>query len=243
VTDPQLSVAASELFGDGVFETVHLRPAGPWLLEAHLARLARSAALLSLPFVADDRLSAIRSDGPEAALRIIRTRLAQHVTVSPVAGDTLRERRDGIRVISAVVGPRPPWSLSGAKTLSYAENFAARRWARSRGADDVLWLTTDGHALEAPTASLVWLAGDTLCTVPPAQAPILPGTTAAELLARAGEVGLGAAERMITIDELRGAGAIWLSSALRGLAFVTALDGAPRRRSRWTPILLSLLGY
>jgi 4-amino-4-deoxychorismate lyase len=79
--------------------------------------------------------------------------------------------------------------------------------------------------------------------VPPSEAQILPGTTAAHLLARAGEVGLHAAERMITIDELRGADAIWLSSALRGLAFVTALDGAPRRDSRWTPRLLDLLGY
>jgi 4-amino-4-deoxychorismate lyase len=48
---------------------------------------------------------------------------------------------------------------------------------------------------------------------------------------------------MVTIDQLRGADAIWLASALRGLAFVTELDGVPRRRSRWTPILLDLLGY
>jgi 4-amino-4-deoxychorismate lyase len=145
-------------------------------------------------------------------------------------------------VISAVVGPRPPWSLSKAKTLSYAESFAARRWAQDRGADDMLWTNPDGYVLEAPTASIVWLAGDTLCTVP-ADAGILPGTTAAELLARAPHVGLYAAERMITLDDLRGANAIWLASALRGLAFVTTLDGAPRRRSRWTPVLLDLLGY
>src|SRR3954452_2321836 len=37
-------VSPGELFGDGVFETVHLRPSGPWLLAAHLDRLARSAA-------------------------------------------------------------------------------------------------------------------------------------------------------------------------------------------------------
>src|SRR4051812_2607981 len=35
-------VSAAELFGDGVFETVHLRPSGPWLLDAHLDRLTRS---------------------------------------------------------------------------------------------------------------------------------------------------------------------------------------------------------
>jgi 4-amino-4-deoxychorismate lyase len=212
VTDPQVSVAPAELFGDGV--------------------------PLAAPPVAD-----LVSDGPEAALRIIRTRRSQHVTVSEIPADTLRERISGVRVISASLGPRPEWSLFAAKTLSYAPNFAARRWARDRGADDMLWLTTDGYALEAPTASLIWLAGDTLGTVPAAEAPILPGTTAAHLLARAGEVGLRAVERMITIEELRGADAIWLSSALRGLAFVTELDGVPRRRSRWTSTLLGLLGF
>ncbi|WP_433298584.1 aminotransferase class IV [Actinoplanes sp. CA-030573] len=237
-----LSVEPDELFGDGVFETVHLRPSGPWLLEAHLARLARSAALLDLPpFVPDGHLAGLRGD--EQALRLIRTRRSQHVTVSPIAPDALRERREGIRVISAVAGSRPPWSLFRAKTLSYAESFAARRWARSRGADDMIWIDADGHVLEAPTASVVWLAGDTLCTVPSTEAPILPGTTAAELLARAPEAGLRGSERMITIDQLRGADAIWLASALRGLAFVKSLDGAPRRHSRWTPRLLTLLGY
>ena len=44
----EVLVSPGELFGDGVFETVHLRPSGPWLLDAHLARLARSAQLLSL---------------------------------------------------------------------------------------------------------------------------------------------------------------------------------------------------
>ena len=32
------------LYGEGVFETLHVRPDGPWLLDAHLARLSRSAA-------------------------------------------------------------------------------------------------------------------------------------------------------------------------------------------------------
>jgi 4-amino-4-deoxychorismate lyase len=240
----EVLVSPGELFGDGVFETVHLRPSGPWLLDAHLARLARSAAILEIevPPLAD-RLAGLVSDGPESALRVICTRQSQHVTISPIPAGTLRERLSGIRVVSASVGSPPPWSLAKAKTLSYAENFAARRWARGRGADDALWLAQDGHALEAPTASLVWLAGSELCAVPPDEAPILAGTTAARLLELAPSVGLVPAYRMITIEQLRAADAIWLASALRGLAFVKALDGAPRGASRWTPILLELLGY
>jgi 4-amino-4-deoxychorismate lyase len=246
-------VSADELFGDGVFETVHLRSAGPWLLGEHLDRLARSAALLEIPVppaLPADVEAALARPGsplPERALRIMLTRTACHVTVAPVPPAALRERRDGIRLISADLGVsvtrRPPWSLAAAKTLSYASNFAARRWARRQGADDVLLLSTEGYALEAPTASLVWLAGDTLGTVPPEEAGILPGTTAAHLLSLAPQVGLRPDLRMIGYDELAAADAIWLASSLRGLAEAVELDGAARPRSPWTPRLLDLLGF
>jgi 4-amino-4-deoxychorismate lyase len=253
VTD-RILVSPGELFGDGVFETIHLRPSGPWLLDEHLDRLSRSAALLDLPLpprpslasrVADAVSSA--SFSTEAAVRIICTRESVIVAVAPIPEATLRERRDGIRLISEGLGSalgRPtPWSLSGAKTLSYATNFAARRWARSRGADDLLWSSSEGYALEAPTASLVWLAGDELCTVPPEEAGILPGTTAAQLLAVARDAGLRPVRRLITVEELRHADGIWLASALRGLAEVISLDGEPRGASPWTRRLLGVLGY
>jgi 4-amino-4-deoxychorismate lyase len=244
-------VSTAELFGDGVFETVHLRPAGPWLLDEHLARLARSAALLEIdvPPGLPAEIGAA-TDGwtaAEGALRILLTRESHHVTVSAVPAAALRERRDGIRLITAGLGvpagSRPPWSLTAAKTLSYANNFAARRWARRQGADDVLWLSLEGYALEAPTASLVWLAGDRLGTVPAAEADILPGTTVARLLSLAPAAGLRAEPRMITRDELAAADGIWLASALRGLAEAITLDGEPRPRSPWTPRLLDLLGF
>jgi 4-amino-4-deoxychorismate lyase len=252
-------VSAAELFGDGVFETVHLRPSGPWLIDAHLDRLARSAALLDLippdrPVVDEKVAAAVAGftgllglPGGEGALRILLTREALHVTAGEMGPAVRRERRDGLRLISADFGcaveRRPPWSLAAAKSLSYAGNFAARRWAARQGADDVVGLSTEGYVLEAPTASVVWLAGDTLCTVPPSRAPILPGITAAELLASAGSVGLRSEERMVTLDELAAADAIWLASSLRGLAEAVALDGVPRARSPWTGRLQALLGF
>jgi 4-amino-4-deoxychorismate lyase len=294
VTD-KILVAPADLLGDGVFETVHLRPSGPWLLDAHLARLARSAALLDLPpppplllppppppspspalphpsaappsvtppsaappfaappstappSVASPSVAPQLQNLPETgALRIIYTRSFLDVSVSPIPPQVLRERRDGVRVISADQGisvrRRPPWSIAAAKSLSYGENFAARRWAVRQGADDLIWLSTEGYVLEAPTASVVWLTGDELCTVPPADAGILPGITAAHLLSLAPSTALNPVERMITLDELASAEAIWLASSLRGLAEVTELNGTPRPRSPWTPRLLTLLGF
>jgi 4-amino-4-deoxychorismate lyase len=82
-----------------------------------------------------------------------------------------------------------------------------------------------------------------LSTVPAGPTGILPGTTAARLLELAPAAGLRASERMITIDELGGVDAIWLASAVRGLAEAVSLDGRPRARSPWTPRLLDLLGF
>lgn len=244
----RLLVSAAELFGDGVFETVHLRPSGPWLLGAHLDRLARSAALLdlALPPSLTEQIGSPAAD-PEGALRIMATRESLHITVSSIDPAVRRERREGIRLLSADLGVavdrRPPWSLAAAKSLSYASNFAARRWAGRHDADDVVWLSSEGYVLEAPTASIVWLAGDTLGTVPPSQAPILPGITAAHLLSLAGSAGLRAAERMVTLPELASADAIWLASSLRGLAEAVSLDGAARARSPWTGRLQAMLGF
>ena len=251
--DPPVSdrfeVSAAEMFGDGVFETVHLRPAGPWLLAEHLDRLARSAALLELTLPPRTDLEALVAeavdgwDSDEAALRIICTRESVHVTVADIAESVRRERRDGVRVISVAVGPLPPWSLAAAKSLSYASNFAARRWARRHDADDLLWLDPDGYVREAPTASVVWLTGRTVSTVPADRAGILAGTTAAHLLAVAAEAGLWAEERMVTRAELAAADGIWLTSALRGPAEVVSLDGVPRQPSPWTARLQDLLGF
>ena len=235
------------MFGEGVFETVHLRPGGPWLLDEHLARLARSAALLDLPAPAGLAAARTAAADPEGALRIVCTRNAPpSITTAEVTARTVAERRHGIRVVTADAGVsihRPSWSLTTAKTTSYAANLAAKRWAAAHRADDMLWFSVEGYALEAPTASLVWLTGERLCTVPPSEAAILPGITAAHLLARAPEVSLSTAERLITRDELRAADAIWLASSLRGLAEVVELDGQRRARSPWTGRLLTLLGF
>jgi 4-amino-4-deoxychorismate lyase len=251
------------LYGDGIFETLHLRPDGPWLLDAHLSRMAASARLLELPLPERPALAAlahqaaaawVRETGAaEGTLRLVCTRgpAAEPPTVYATVGDVpeaaRRERRDGIRVITADLGRpanwRAPWSLAAAKTLSYAENLAARRWAGTQGADDVLWFSSDGWALEAPTASLVWLTHGTLCTVAPDAAAILPGVTAAHLLSRAAELGLRADQRMLTADDLTAADTLWLASSLRGLAEVRTLNGAPRSRSAYTPYLLGLLGF
>lgn len=225
--------------------------------------MARSASRLDIALPPRDALVELAGQAlagwpaeVEAAVRLVCTRGPESggaptvfATVAPVAETTRQARREGVRVVTATLGvaaaarPAAPWLLGGAKTLSYAVNMSSQRWAAGQGADDVLWLSADGYALEAPTSTLLWLAGDTLCTVPAEATGILAGTTARYLLDHVGSVGLGTAERLVTVDELVAADGVWLVSSVRGLAEIRALDGKPLGPSALTDRLASLVGH
>ncbi|WP_330439084.1 aminotransferase class IV [Micromonospora sp. NBC_00821] len=251
------------LHGDGLFETMHLRDGRPWLRDEHLARLATAAAAVELSVppasVLIDLLDQVRTGWPEAvegALRLVCTRGPEaggpptiYATLAPVPAATRAARRDGITVATLPLGlPAAArsglsWLPAGIKSTSYAVNSAARRWARRAGVDDVLWISSDGYALEGPTANVVWLTDGTLCTVPAASTGILAGTTAAWLLAHASELGLSAAERMVSTAELQAADGVWFTSSLRGAAKVHTLDGVRRAHCPRTPALQAVLGF
>jgi 4-amino-4-deoxychorismate lyase len=251
------------LRGDGVFESLHVRAGQPWQLAEHLGRLAVSAARLDLPLPPAADLEALVvqacaawGGAPEGALRLVCTRGPEsggrptvYAMVTPIGERQLRGRRAGVTVRTLSLGvattgrPEAPGLLAGAKTLSYAVNMASLRWAASEGADDVLWTSTEGYALEAPTATLVWLTDGVLCTVPPGRTGILAGTTAAYLLAHAGELGWTAAERMVRPADLAAADGVWLTSSVRGPAEVRSLDGVGLGPSPETARVRKLLGF
>jgi 4-amino-4-deoxychorismate lyase len=250
------------LRGDGIFETLHVRGGQPWLLEEHLSRMAASARRLELHLPGRDALASLAAlvsaawPAAEGALRLVCTRGSERggpVTVFAVVGavseEIRRGRRDGLAVRTATLGlstsvrQEAPWLLGGAKSLSYAVNMASQRWVRRAGADDMLWISTDGYALEAPTSTLIWLDGATLCTVPVDRTGVLPGTTARWLFDHAGDIGLDTAERMVRPAGLRGSDGAWLTSSVRGCAPVRELDGAHLPASPHTAAIQELLGY
>ncbi|AEB47499.1 aminotransferase class IV [Micromonospora maris] len=251
------------LRGDGLFETMHLRDGRPWLREAHLARLRAGAAAVELTLPDDaalvELLETVAAGWPaevEGALRLVCTRGPEgggpptvYATLTAVPAAVRQARHDGVRVATLSLGvpadarPELDWLPAGIKSTSYGASTAARRWAARAGVDDVLWVSSDGYVLEGPTANVVWSTGDTLCTVPAGRTGILPGTTVAWLLANADQVGCQAAERMVTPAGLRDADAVWLTSSVRGLVEVHALDGEPLPRSPRTHALRELLGF
>lgn len=247
--------------GDGIFESLLVRHGGVRGLSAHLSRMAGSAERLGMP--APDRsawasLAAACADGwpPEVdgVLKLVMTRGLEGMpgpptclaTLAPVGKQTLRQRREGIGIrllslgVAADERARSPWLLGGAKTLSYATNMAALRQANSVGAQDVVFVSSDGLVLEGPTSTVVWAVGRSLHTPPP-DSGILAGTTQADLFAHAEPAGWATAVVPTMPADLVAADAVWLVSSVRGAAAVTSIGGAPRGDAGLTQTVHRLL--
>ena len=239
--------------GDGVFETLLVRDGQPCLLEAHLARLAHSAATLDLPAPDLDRwrsaadmaagcwAAAHEADG---VLRLVYSRgresagpagpVTAYATVGALADRVARVRRDGLAAITLDRGlplgaADMPWLAMGAKTLSYAVNMAALRHAERHGASEVIFVSSDGYLLEGPRSTVVIVtegdAGRPLLLTPPPWYPILRGTTQQALFEVARNHGHDCDFRALTPADLLTAQGVWLISSITLAARVHTLDG------------------
>jgi 4-amino-4-deoxychorismate lyase len=229
--------------GDGIFETLSVVNGHPHEVEPHINRLRNSAEICDLPVPNADQWRAaiayaverLPQEG-ELALKFVLSRGVEagpaptawlHATAAP---DFRAVRENGIKVVTLDrgyprgVAERAPWLLMGAKTLSYAINMAAIREAKRRGADDAIFLTTDGFVMEGPTSSVIVRIGGVFSTPAPSGA-ILHGTTQQSVFEYLEGRGEQVEYRDLTIDELRAADAAWLVSSVRLAAAITELDG------------------
>lgn len=243
--------------GDGIFEATLAVQGVARDLDQHLQRLTVSAQLLDLeiPGVAAWRLGVGAAlagwTGGDMVLRLFATRGPEGggptcwVTGAAVSTVAVRQRTEGVRVLlldKGLTGPdaaKAPWLLAGAKTLSYAVNMATLRYAAAHGADDVVFVGSDGAILEAPTASVVIARGQELLT-PPLEG-ILDGITVRRLFDAASRAGWQTGYRRMTGVDLTAADGVWLASSVRLLAPVVALDGVPRGDAELTGTLSRLL--
>lgn len=238
--------------GDGCFEGIRVltrldgtRYASK--LDRHLARMTRSAAALEIPFDAlqwaelVEQACAAWTGDDEAAMKLVLTRgpggvPSGFLTIVPLDPDFARQRAEGIRVAvldrgyNADAFSDTPWLLGGVKTLSYAVNMAAMREAARRGAEDALFVSSDGHVLEAPTGSAVWAVDATLHTTPLGATGILAGTTQQLLFEQAADAGWQTATTLASVADLHDADALWLISSVRGPVEVIALADRVRER-------------
>ena len=230
--------------GDGVFESLIVVNGEPRHVEEHLERLAAWVSRHLPAPEAEGYRKAIQAiidawdwdADDQAVVRLFQTRGPEGLDepsgwamAAPIDERSLRERRDGVRVLLLDRGFEGteivdlPWLLPGAKSLSYGINMAARRYAMNNDADDAIFVTPSGSLLEGPTSSLV-LDMDGVLVTPP-QEGILRSISIAELMEKAPAAGLEFEMRPLVVEDLHRARGAWLVSSSRLVARVTHADG------------------
>jgi branched-subunit amino acid aminotransferase/4-amino-4-deoxychorismate lyase len=222
------------LRGRAVFETMRVYGGRPFRLAEHLLRLAASAERVGLPAPDADgfRVAATEAvdagGSPDAVLRFIwspgregRGEPLGLAFVSPLPGDLDALRERGLTLASI------PWAataMAGAKSTSYAANLAARDAAVGRGFDDALLVGWDGVVLESSVSNVWWRVGETLAT-PTLDLPILRGVTRGAVRELALAAGYEVEEVEAPIDLLLDADEVFLTSSVREVMPVVAVDG------------------
>ena len=225
---------SSVLRGDGCFEVLKTYNGKPFALEAHLDRLAISAARLDIDLPSRGDISRWITQTAESlgdcAVRVVVTR-----------GSSVPGVDDPSRVIvfghelSSYTGPARlgpvsapwhsagvEWDLAGAKLLSYAPNLAATRRAQKDGFEDALLITMDGLVLEGPTFSIAWVVGDVLET-PGLELGILDSITRRVVLDAARDLGLEVVEGIWELERISEATEAIAMSTIREVQSVTEI--------------------
>jgi aminodeoxychorismate lyase len=231
------------LYGDGLFETIHIFNGKPFRWREHLERLQAGAEFLKikLPFAPEalrgfvDELIA-KNNLPDALLRVTLSRGigvrgyspkgAESPTVvmslHPAPANGSKSSRWKLITSSHRLPANEP--LAQFKTCNKLAQILARAEADAADADEALLLNTDGFVVEGASSNLFWIEDDTICT-PPFASGILPGVTRAVVLEICKKLGLKTNEANIGVEGLKSADGIFVSLSSFGIVEVASLDG------------------
>lgn len=152
------------------------------------------------------------------------TRATVAIQAWPYAPPAVRALEQGERFVTSCVHRDANSPISGIKTTSRAELVYARIEAERAGADDAIFLTTDGRITEATTANILLIRGDT-CATPRLGTALLAGTTRAWLVEHGDAVGLAMVERDLTLEDVFAADEMAICASIGGVIPVVSVDG------------------
>jgi D-alanine transaminase len=243
-------------FGDGVYEVIRTYRGQPFKLNAHLARLDRSAQAIDLqqPFSSDQwadyvkeglRLAAF----PEAKIYVQITRgtaprdHAYAPDLQPTVLMTIRELQPlnaGIQAngVAVITMKDIRWGRCDIKSINLLANVLARQQAKDRGVFEAI-LVRDGQVTEGAVSNVFIVRDRNLFTAPEG-AWILSGVTREVVLDLARHEGLTVQERYCSEQELLEATQVFLTGTTVEILAVVLIDGKPIGRGQPGPVTLSL---
>lgn len=221
-------------YGDGLFETILVRGGRARFLEAHLSRLTAGCARLAIPFAAGSALraevaAACARAPPLAIVKIMVTRGSALRRGYAPEGDAPRrivslyettplaaELRLGVDLIFAMGSVAEHPGLAGLKHLGRLESVWAVGEARTAGAFDALLRTATGQVISGAMSNL-FIVRDGEVATPCVDRAGVAGVVRGIVLRECASLGTPAAEKLISLDDLRDADEVFVTNARIGV--------------------------
>jgi D-alanine transaminase len=237
------------LFGDGVYEVIPVYAGRLFRLEDHIVRLNNSLAGIRLPLsysVAEwqaifqpmldsskDQYIYLQVTRGYAAKRdhgfpeqIVPTVFAMCSEIKPFAG-----RVNGIK---AVTLDDTRWQMCNIKAITLLANLLLRQEALDKDCGEAL-LVKDGYVTEGAASNLFAVIDGVLVT-PAKNHEILPGITRDVILELAAANNVAYREDVITLEQLKAASEVWVTSSTREIVPVIELDGVAVGEAKPGPV-------
>lgn len=230
-------------FADGIYEVVAAINGVPLFLQAHMERLQRSAAGISLKLGA--WVKTLNTDIPRllAASGLDQAMLYLQITrgvaprnhsfpekPSPTVLMTVRPLPDRSELLErgmkAITVADERWFHCDLKTIALLPNVLAKEMAHERGADEAILVRPGGRVTEASSAN-VFMVRAGHAETPPASPLLLSGITREVLLREALRLGFSLVEAPIDQSSLMAADEVFLTGTTVQVMPVVAIDGKP----------------
>jgi len=228
-------------FGDGIYEVIRSYHGHPFQLDAHLARLERSAKAIELPLPwgipqwATHVQEGIRRSGyAESKVYLQLTRGAaprDHVfpaSVKPTAVMTVREMKPmdpALQAAGVAVMTMDDWRWGRCdiKSVNLLANVMARQKAKQAGAFEAIFVR-QGQVTEGAVSNVMIVKAGRVLTAPEGKR-ILSGVTRTIVLELAKKEGLSVEERFVTLDDFLRSDEIFLTGTTVEVLPVIRVDG------------------
>lgn len=244
-------------YGDGLFETIAVKDAEPLLWKAHYRRLAEGCRRLAIPVPPEETLLAeARSlcTPTPSVLKILVTRGSggagyrgdpdapptRILMTLPWPRHSPAWRHEGVeaRLCSLRLGHNP--LLAGIKHLNRLEQVLARSEWNDDSIAEGLLCDLEGKVIEGTRSNLFLVEGEGLRT-PDLSRCGVAGVMRGEVLETAARLGLECRVEALTLDDLRGAEALFVTNSLIGLWPIRRIEGHTYRPNEVIRRLVSQL--
>ncbi|MEK6799357.1 MAG: aminotransferase class IV [Planctomycetota bacterium] len=229
-------------FGDGVYEVIVAYGGKLFLLDDHIRRFRTSAEAIHLEYdfegqplepilreglrrsgLADVMIYVQITRGVAPRSHVIPPGMSPTVvmTFKPIPTVAEELRRRGGKVVT-VRDNR--WANCYVKAITLLPNVLAKNDAIRRGCNDAVFVSPGGEVRECTSANIYMICGGAL-TFPPRTESVLHGITQQFVMGCAAGIGMSVCEESFTVDRLRSADEVFMSSTTVEVLGITSIDG------------------